>query len=89
MKNNRENKKNDHSFPYLPILLLQKMFFCRLNQTGPINVNMRFQTVCIILSFLPCFATHSSDPQVNKDFFLFEFFSKNSLSCSKGGAMHV
>ena len=26
---------------------------------GPINANMRFQTICIILSFLSCFATKS------------------------------
>ena len=30
-----------------------------------------------------------TDPHVNRDFFLFEFFSKDSSSCSKVGAMHV
>ena len=70
------------------------MFFCGLNRTGPINVNMRLHSLCIILSVLSCFATQSyvhvnKDPHVNKDFFLFEFFSKDSLSCSKVGAMHV
>ena len=57
---------------------------------GSINVNMRFQTLCIILFFiLFCYAMLHTDPHVNKDFFLFEFFSKDSLSCCKVGAMHV
>ena len=58
IKNNRENESNDHSFPYLPISLLEQTFFCRL-RTGPTNVNMRFQTLCIILYFLSCFALQS------------------------------
>ena len=53
---------------------------------GPINVNVRFQTLCIILSILSCFARQSyADPHVNKDFYLFEIFSKDDLS-SKVGA---
>ena len=30
-----------------------------------------------------------TDPHVNKDLFLFKFFSKDSLSCSKVGATHA
>ena len=30
-----------------------------------------------------CYTKLRTDPHVNKDFFLFEFFSKDSLSCSK------
>ena len=34
---------------------------------GSINVNMRFQTLCIILTFLCCFATKlRTDPHVPK-----------------------
>ena len=40
-----------------------------------------------------CFSTNvtklRTDPHVNKDFFLFEFFSRDSLSFSKVGATHV
>ena len=79
------------------LLLLLSILFCILlcwwcvkisKWTGPINVNLRFQTLCIILSFLSCLATQihmlSTDPHVNNDF-LFDFFSKNSLSCSRVG----
>ena len=57
---------------------------------GPLNVNMRFRTICI-LSFLYFFYYTKlyTDPHVNKDFFLFKFCSKDSLSCSKVGATHV
>ena len=58
---------------------------------GPINVNMRFQTPLhdSILFILFSYTKLRTDPHVNKDFFLFEFFSKGSLSCSKEGAAHV
>ena len=36
-----------------------------------------------------CCTKLRTDPHVNKDFSLFEFFSKDSLSCSKVEAMHV
>ena len=39
--------------------------------------------------FMFCHAKVRADPHVNKDFFLFEFFSKDSLSSSKVGATHV
>ena len=45
---------------------------------GPISVNMRFQALCIILSFLSCFATSSYVQFHMKDFFLFQYFSKDS-----------
>ena len=35
------------------------------------------------------YANLRTDSYVNKDFFLLEFFSKDSLSCSKVEAMHV
>ena len=77
-------------FLIFPYHCYYKRFFCRLNRTGPINVNMRFQTLCIFLSVLLfCYTKLRTDPHVNKDFFLFEFFSKDSLSCSKVGATHV
>ena len=41
-----------------------------------------------ILFILLCYTKLRADPNVNKDFFLFEFFSKDSLSCSKVGATH-
>ena len=48
---------------------------------GPINVNIRFQTLCIILSFFILFRCGKlgTDPHVNQDFFKFEFFSKCSF----------
>ena len=63
---------------------------CRL-QTGPINVNMRSETLCIILSvfFWLCYTKLCTNLHVNTDFFLLEFFSKDSLSCSELGATHV
>ena len=36
-----------------------------------------------IFFILFCYTKLRTDPHVNKDFFLFEFFSKDSLSCSK------
>ena len=42
-----------------------------------------------IFFILFCYTKLRTDPHVNKDFFLFEFFSKDSLSCSKVGAVHV
>ena len=56
------------------ILLLLSVSLCILmwwwikiaKWTGPINVNMRFQTLCIILSFLSCFATQSYDKSTCK-----------------------
>ena len=44
---------------------------------GPTNVNMRSQTIYIILSFflLFCYTKLCTDPHVNKDF-LFKFLAK-------------
>ena len=42
-----------------------------------------------ILFVLFCYTKLRTDPHVNKDFFLFEFFSKDSSSCCKVGATHV
>ena len=42
-----------------------------------------------ILFILFCYTKLYTDPHVNKDFFLFKFCSKDSLSCSKVGATHV
>ena len=42
-----------------------------------------------ILFILFCYTKLRTDSHINKDFFMFEFFSKDSLSCSKAGAMHV
>ena len=42
-----------------------------------------------VFFILLCYTKLRTDPHVNKDFFLFEFFSKDSLSCSKVGASHV
>ena len=42
-----------------------------------------------VFFILFCFTKLRTDPHINKDFFLFEFFSKDSLSCSKVGAMHI
>ena len=42
-----------------------------------------------IFFILFCYTVLCTDPHVNKDFFLFEFFSNDSLSCSKVGAIHV
>ena len=36
-----------------------------------------------------CYKKLCTDPHVNKDFFLFEYFSKDSLSCSEAGAAHA
>ena len=36
-----------------------------------------------IVFVLFCYTKLCIDPHVNKDFFLFEFFSKDSLSCSE------
>ena len=36
-----------------------------------------------VFFILFCYTKLSTDPHVNKDFFLFKFFSKDSLSCSK------
>ena len=55
IKNDRENQKNDHSLSFHITGITN--VFCRLNQMGPITVNMRFQSLCIILSILSCFAT--------------------------------
>ena len=59
------------------------MFFCRLNRTGPINVNMRFQTlyysilfIHILLHKVPHRSTYKS-------------FCSNFLAFSKVGATHV
>ena len=42
-----------------------------------------------IFFILFCCAELHTDQHVNKDFFLFGFFSKDSWSCCKVGAMHV
>ena len=42
-----------------------------------------------IFFILFCYTKLHTDPHVNKDSFLFEFFSKNNLSCSKTGATRV
>ena len=69
-----------------PISLLKQTFFCGLNRTVPINVNMRFQTLHhSILFILFCYTNLGTDPHVNKDF-LFEFFRKDSF---KVGAPRV
>ena len=44
---------------------------------------------CSIFFILFYYAVLHTDPHVNKDFSLLEFFSKVSLSCCKVGATHV
>ena len=48
--------------------------------TGPINANIRFETLCIIfvLSFLSCSVPQSYDKSTCKYLFLFESFSNDS-----------
>ena len=91
IKNNRENQKNDHSFPYLSISLLYQTFFVQAKSNGPnkckheISDSLHYSFRLILF----CYTNLRTDPHVNKDFFLFEFFSKDSLTCSKVGATHV
>ena len=55
---------------------------------GPINVNMRFQTLCITLSFLSCFTTQSYVQSTCKQRLLSTQIY-HSLSYSMVGAMYV
>ena len=75
---------------HITISLLWQTFFCRLNRMRPKNVNMRFHSLHYSIHFIFfCYTKLRTDPYINKDFFLFGFFSKDSLSCSKVGATHV
>ena len=58
---------------------------CQVN--GPnkckckISDTLNYSIFCILF----CYTKLHADSNVNKDLFLFEFFSKDSLSCSKVG----
>ena len=74
------------------LLLLLSILLCQNRQVkGPnkckheISDSLHYSIFFILF----CYTKLRADPLVNKDFFLFKFFSIDSLSCSKVEATHV
>ena len=80
-------------FLLLSILLCILLWWCfRNRQVNRVNKCKHeiSDSLHYSIFFIPfCYAVLHTDPHVNKDFFLFEFFSKDSLSCCKVGATHA
>ena len=62
---------------------------CHVNRLNKCKHEISDSLDYSIFFILFCCAVLHTDPHVNKDFFLFEFFSKDSLSCCKVRAAHV
>ena len=72
------------------IMYIIVVVMCQNRQVNGLNKCKHDIADSALFSFLLfCYAVLHTDPHVNKNFFLIEFFNKDSLSCCKVGATHV
>ena len=91
IKNNREIKRMIIHFLILLYITVIANVFLQIKSNGPNNCKHEISDSLhfSILFILFCYTKLHTDPHVNKDFFLFKCFSKDSSSCSKVGFTHV